>query len=296
MIWQRLRYFGRETGLSLIRNIGMTIAVILTTVVTLVLVGGTLLLNKGIDKGEQEFSGSQAFEIFMLVKADEGQIKGVSEALAADRRVKTSEFISQEAAYERFKSAFGEKNPSLVEATKPEILPTSFIVTPKNAREARTLKTVYEQLPGVDEISLGDASIKQMFDLFGSFKNIFLYSAIALGVSSVALIVIAIRLAMVARRREIEVMKLVGASNTFIRIPFVLEGVLQGVVGAIIAVPTVLYPLREALNDAASNSNSRIMQTVSFSEAIPSAALLCVCAIGVGMVGSIIGLWKFLDV
>lgn len=295
MFFQRVRYFARETGVSIIRNIGMTIAVILTIVVTLLLVGGSLLLNEGIAKGERRFSRSQAVEVFMLVKADDAQIKSVNAALAADQRVKDFRFVSKDQAYARFKAAYSKDQPSIVAATSPSILPTSFIVTPKDAKQASTLAKVYEAMPGVDNVSFGAEAIKKSFGLFRTFSTIFVVSAILLLVSSVALVVIAIRLATVARRREVEVMKLVGASNSFIRVPFLLEGMFQGLVGAAIAIPAVLFPLRTAMNSAARDSAS-VIQAVSLADAAPTAVTLFVAAVVVGIAGSVIGLWRFLDV
>ncbi len=295
MFFQRLRYFARETGVSIIRNIGMTIAVILTIVVTLLLVGGSLLLNEGIAKGEQRFSASQAIEVFMLVKADDAQIKSVNAALASDQRVKSFKFVSKDEAFSRFKAVFNKDQPSLVESTVAADLPTSFIVTPKDAKQAATLSKVYEAMPGVDGVVYGAEAIKKSFGLFRTFSTIFVVSAVLLLVSSVALVVIAIRLATVARRREVEVMKLVGASNSFIRVPFLLEGVFQGLVGAAIAIPAVLFPLRTAMNSAAKDSSS-VIQAVSLADAAPTAITLFVAAVVVGIAGSVIGLWRFLDV
>ncbi|MGB2757145.1 MAG: permease-like cell division protein FtsX, partial [Acidimicrobiia bacterium] len=238
---------------------------------------------------------SQAIEVFMLVKANDAQIKAVNDSLAADRRIKSFRFVTKDEAYKRFENNFGKDQPSLVESTSPDILPTSFIVTPMNAKQASTLESVYEAMPGVDNVAFGAESIRRSFGLFRTFRSIFVVSSILLLISSVALVVIAIRLATVARRREIEVMKLVGASNTFIRVPFLLEGMFQGVIGALIAVPSVLWPLRTALNGAAKDS-SVFIQAVSLTDAIPTAILLFASAVIVGILGSAIGLWRFLDV
>ncbi len=295
MLFQRLRYFARETGTSIIRNLGMTFAVILTVVVTLVLVGGTLLLNQGLQKGESDFAGSQAIEIFMVVKANDAQIKEVEDALAADDRVKQVEFVSKDQALERFAEYFGEKQPAVVETATAEILPASFVVTPKDARQASALVATYQTRPGVEDVVSQDEVLRATFSLFKTFRQIFQWSAGLLLISSIALIVIAIRLAMVARRREIEVMKLVGASNLFIRIPFILEGIFQGLIGAAIAVPSVLFLLRDRLNATVEGSQG-VFQAVELADAIPSAIWLVVAAIAVGVIGSVIGMLRFLDV
>ncbi|MBA2327711.1 MAG: ABC transporter permease [Actinobacteria bacterium] len=231
----KLRYFARETLISLRRNLLMTLAGILTVTVSLVLFGGILLFQKWVDHGTQRWKDGVEFEVFMTVNPTEEQIEEVRQELDSDQRVKRFFFLTKEDAYEEFKRLFADK-PDLVSETSAEALPPSFRVAPQNVEDTQDLKARYSTLAGVDVVITADEAIRDLVDVTGFLRWAFIGLALVLLASALFLIVNTIRLATFARRREIEVMKLVGASNWFVRIPFMLEGLVQGAVGAGMAV------------------------------------------------------------
>jgi len=234
-VGSKLRYFARETLISLRRNLLMTLAGILTVTVSLVLFGGILLFQKWVDHGTQRWKDGVEFEVFMTVNPTEEQIEEVRQELDSDQRVKRFFFLTKEDAYEEFKRLFADK-PDLVSETSAEALPPSFRVAPQNVEDTQDLKARYSTLAGVDVVITADEAIRDLVDVTGFLRWAFIGLALVLLASALFLIVNTIRLATFARRREIEVMKLVGASNWFVRIPFMLEGLVQGAVGAGMAV------------------------------------------------------------
>jgi cell division transport system permease protein len=235
---RRLRYFARETVISLRRNLLMTLAGILTVTVSLLLLGGILLFQTWVDHGTEKWKHGVEFEVYMKTDATEQQIDALRDQLDADRQIKSAKYISQEQAYAEFRRIFKDK-PDLVSSVDPSALPASFRVAPKDVQRTTVLRDKYNSRPGVDEAITADKAIKQLIDITNFLRYMFIAISLILIASSLFLIVNTIRLATFARRREIEVMKLVGASNWFVRIPFMAEGLTQGAVGAGLAVAGV---------------------------------------------------------
>jgi cell division transport system permease protein len=235
---RQLGYFARETLISLRRNLLMTVAGILTVTVSLLLLGGILLFQTWVDHGTEKWKNGVEFEIYMKTDATKQQIDTLRDQLTSDREVKTSKYISKDQAYNDFKRIFRDK-PDLVSSVDPSALPASFRVAPKQVKQTTLLRDKYNSRPGVDEAITADKAIKQLIDITNFLRYMFIAIATILIASSLFLIVNTIRLATFARRREIEVMKLVGASNWFVRIPFMAEGLVQGAVGAGLAVSGV---------------------------------------------------------
>ncbi|HEX4532183.1 MAG TPA: permease-like cell division protein FtsX, partial [Acidimicrobiia bacterium] len=232
-MWTRISYFSRETLVSLRRNVLMTIAGIATVAVSLALFGGILMLSKWVDHGTERIKGGVTLEIFMKVDATDQQIKGVQDALdsakGARGNVKSYRHLTKADAYTEFKRIF-HRNPDLVNSIRARDLPESFRVVPKKAELTETVKGQFSTQQGVDSVTTPGEALKGLIDVTNTVKYIFYFISLVLLASSLFLIVNTIRLATFARRREIEVMKLVGASNWFVRIPFIAEGMVQGLV------------------------------------------------------------------
>jgi cell division transport system permease protein len=235
---RQLAYFARETLISLRRNLLMTAAGILTVTVSLLLLGGILLFQQWVDHGTAKWKHGVEFEIYMKTDATKQQVDTLRDQLHSDRQIKSAKFISKEDAFDEFQRIFKDK-PDLVSSVDPSALPASFRVAPTDVKQTTVLRDKYNSRPGVDEAITADKAIKQLIDITNFLRYMFIAISVILIASSLFLIVNTIRLATFARRREIEVMKLVGASNWFVRVPFMAEGLVQGAVGAGLAVSGV---------------------------------------------------------
>jgi cell division transport system permease protein len=291
----RLQYFSRETLISLRRNLLMTLAGILTVAVSLSLFGGILLLSKWVDHGTEVIKGGVRLEVFMTVNATKQQIADVRTNLEADPQVESFRFLDKAAAYEEFKRIF-RKNPDLVAAADPESLPTSFRIVPKQAEFTNAIKRRFAPQAGVDDVATPEEALRGLLSATRTARWIFIGLSIVLLVSSLFLIVNTIRLATFARRREIEVMKLVGASNWFVRVPFMAEGLVQGLIGAGLAV-AVVVALKIGFDSWFSSPTGFFRDFyVTTSDAVSIAVVVVVLGILIGLVGSLIGLRRFLRV
>ena len=293
-MWTRISYFARETLVSLRRNVLMTIAGIATVAVSLALFGGILMLSKWVDHGTEVIKGGVTLEVFMTVKATDQQIAGVEQALKDDVNVKSYRHLTKADAYREFKRIF-RRNPDLVNSIRAQDLPESFRVVPKRAELTNTVQGEFKTQQGVESVETPGEALKGLIDVTNTVKYIFYFLSVILLASSLFLIVNTIRLATFARRREIEVMKLVGASSWFVRIPFIAEGMVQGVVGAGLAIIAVASLKHWGFDQAFSDPNSFFSQFfVTTGDATWIAIWVLVIGIVIGVIGASIGLRRFL--
>lgn len=292
----RISYFLRETMVSLRRNLLMTIAGVITVAVSLSLFGGVMLLSKWVDHGTERIKNGVSLEIFMEVKATDQQIEDVSKQLGADPDVDHFRYLSKQDAYEEFKRIFADR-PDLVKDITPEALPASFRVAPRTAELTPRVQRTYEPTPGVDEVATPGESLQGLLDATNYTKYIFWTLSGILIASSVFLIVNTIRLATFARRREIEVMKLVGASNWFVRVPFMAEGLVQGLIGAGLAIGAV-FALKLFIFDGPLRDSSFFRDDffVTTGNVFGITVIVGVFGVVIGLLGSAIGLRRFLRV
>ena len=297
-MWTRISYFSRETLVSLRRNVLMTVAGIATVAVSLALFGGILMLSSWVDHGTERIKGGVTLEIFMKVDATKQQISDVRAELDGDKKspatVKSYRHLTKEDAYTEFKRIF-RRNPDLVNSIRPADLPESFRVAPTRAELTDNVQAEFRTKPGVESVETPGEALKGLIDVTRTVKYIFYGISAILLASSMFLIVNTIRLATFARRREIEVMKLVGASNWFVRIPFIAEGMVQGLVGAGLAIIAVLSLKHFGFDQAFNDRNSFFADFfVTTGDATKIAFFVLLVGMIIGVVGATIGLRRFL--
>jgi len=232
-----INYVARETGSNLWRNISLTIASMLTVAVSLSLFGGAQIIYYGIDNATARWKGGIEFIVFMNPTATQDQLDSVQHRLEGSPEVRNVDFVDKAAAYEEFKKLFASQ-PELLDAVDQTAMPPSFKVAPvsSDADVISALGKDFETNPGVREVVFAFDTVRTMQQFSRIVRYVIIGVSLILMAAAALLILNTIRMAMFSRRREIEVMKLVGATNWFIRIPFMLEGLIQGVFGALVAV------------------------------------------------------------
>src|SRR5215216_1414779 len=237
-MFSRLSYIGRETWANLRRNLTLTIAALLTIAVTLTLVGVWLLAQKAVGNTTQRWKGGVEFIVFMKADASQDQIDAVGRDLRDNPQGEPDRlrFCDKQMAYEEFKRLYPD-TPELVNTLTPDMMPTSYRVVPRtdDTTVIEGIGTQFQKKAGVSDVVYAKQAVEWIYTVSNFLRWVFVAVALALIVGSVILIWNTIRTAMFARRREIEVMKLVGATNWFIRIPFMVEGLIQGLLGAVVA-------------------------------------------------------------
>jgi cell division transport system permease protein len=294
----RFVYFTRETWISLRRNLLMTLAGVMTVAVSLTLFGGIWLAQRLVDHGTSRWKNGVELEIFMNVDANQQQINSVRgdlEDLITAKQVRNYKFLNKADAYSEFKRIFKDQ-PALIESTTQDALPTSFRVAPTRGELTAEVAARFDAVPGVDQVLTPQDQINRIIEVTRYIRYAFFAMAAVLLASSLFLIMNTIRLATYARRREIEVMKLVGASNWFVRVPFMAEGLVQGAIGAGLAFG-VIFGLKVVLSRFVHNRGAALWQGfyVLNWDAIQIGIFVLFIGAVIGMLGSAIGLRRFLD-
>ncbi len=301
-MFSRIGYAVRETWASFRRNLTLTAAAILTSAVSLLLVGTTFLIQRAFENLLVQWRGDVEMIVFVRSDASAEQITLIDSVLRASPTIiDTSKltYLNKAESYEEAKRIF-VGDPVTLSLLTPESIPTQFKVVPlsDDPTLVRSLSDQYRTLPGVEAVALAEDEFQVISTLSNFIRVVTLVMSLVLLVVAVGLIWNTIRTAMFARRREIEVMKLVGATNWFIRVPFMLEGLLQGLLGGIVSCGGLW-----ALNSAWSSGVAGFKPGTGISSLIVpnsylTSVMLILLGIGavVGAVGSAIAATRFLDV
>ncbi len=293
----RVDYIFKETGNNLVRNPSLTIATVLTVAVSLSLLGAALVIQRGVDGLNTRFKDDVEFIVWIKPDAASEQIEAVDRALADSPQVRDHRFVNTEETFTEFQD-FWKDSPEVLAAVAPDQLPTSFRVVPviPDLAVVQALGAEFEGLPGVRAVDYAGEYIKRLNDFTRVASNIMLGAALASAAASALLMYNSIRTALFARRREIEVMRLVGATNWFIRIPFMLEGMIQGVVGAGVSTLAV-FGLNRVIRNLLNTTDFRLFESFALdsTELFPVAMTLLAAGALIGFVGSGVAVTRYLD-
>lgn len=237
-MWSRITYTFREMWASLSRNLTLTAAAVVTSVVSLFLFGLTLLIQQAFDNQLSLWTGGVKMIVYMENGASAETIALVQNELENQPTViQKVTYCDIQCSLDVASKLFAGDEATLQQLNASTI-PSYFAIEPVNKDDnelLRQLRTQFTEYPKVDEVVYPNEQIQVLSQLKNFIGVRTLVMSVVLLLASVLLIWNTIRTAMFARRREIEVMKLVGATNWFIRLPFMLEGLLQGLAGGALA-------------------------------------------------------------
>jgi cell division transport system permease protein len=287
-------YVARETASNLWRNRLMTIAAVLTVAVSLTLVGAALLLRQGSANASGALERGNHVTVWMNPTADKQEINAVGTQLSQ------LTYLHQPCAYWNKARNFAEARKLLpsdvLQATTAAEMPTSYWCTPVQLADATQLITAMRGIPGVRTVTAPLQQIHTEEKVINISKWVCLGIAVVLIVSAAVLILNTIRMAIFARRREVSVMKLVGATNWFIRVPFMLEGLVHGLVGALAAFGAAFF-IRTHLSPFISTSLiTNNNPYVSPHDTVLTGLAIIVVGVVVGAAGSYFAIRRFLAV
>lgn len=289
-----VEYVTKETANNLRRNVLMSSAAVLCVAVSLALVGMALLLKQGVSNATIQWRNGVDLSIYMNVDASPTQTQAVAAELAAMPDVKRFYYVNQDQAYQEFKKMMGG-TPEFVESVKATDLPPSYRVVPRHPELISQIGDRFRSREGVKDVVYGKDAVNALLKITRALQlGLLLFAAVLLLAASL-LILNTIRMAIFSRRREVAVMKLVGATNWFIRIPFMIEGMIQGLLGAVVAFAFV-YSLRNVLSHVVHNNPLFKQLIVTSGEAIGTGVFIVMVGALVGAVGSAVAVSRFLDV
>jgi cell division transport system permease protein len=294
-------YILRETAINLRRNITLTIAAIVTVAVSLALFGSTLLLRQGVENQSARWQDGVQVLVFLQRNITDEQRSALEDSIGKNPEVDSFRYVDVAESNQEARRLF-RGNAAMLQRldADPEMVPPSFRLVPRTTETGtvESLRRQYEGQPGVQAATGETEGVKTVRGVSHFGQLMMLVAAVILLVAALMLILNAIRMATFARRREIEVMKLVGATNWFIRVPFMLEGIIQGLVGGLLAFAAV-WGLDQWMQSAARNPDYDDILggfVASTGEFIWTSGVVVVLGIGIGAAGSGWALSRFLKV
>lgn len=294
----RIDYLAKETGNNLVRNPTLTVATVLTVAVSLALLGASLLIQRGVDHFNTRYKDDVEFIVWMTADAPQENVDAVKSFLDDSLVVRSSNYVNHEATFAEFQTYYADQ-PEVLDLVDPNDLPTSFRVVPEVPDLAliRSLGEEIEALPGVSQVSYAEEYIKQLNDMTNSASRVMIVAAVLSAVASGLLMYNTIRTGLFARRREIEVMRLVGATKWFIRIPFMLEGLLQGLIGAVFSGIAVFGLNKLIASSVSGRENLKLFSSFALDNGQVAVVALILLLVGaaLGSLGAGIAVTRYLD-
>jgi cell division transport system permease protein len=297
----KLDYVVRETTSNLRRNVTLTFAAIMTVGVSLALFGSALLLQAGVENVSARWEDGIELIVFVQREVTDEQRTALEQQFEENPQIESWDYVDLEESRAEARRLF-ERNEAMLQKIEEDedLVPASYRIAPTTAdsQVIDSLARQYASAPGVQRTTSSQEAVQTVSDVTQFSRTAILSVAVGLLVAALMLILNAIRMAMFARRREIEVMKLVGATNWFIRVPFMLEGIIHGLIGSLLALIGVVT-LDRFMERVATNEEYRlILQGFVASRGELTMTLVIVVALGmvIGAAGSGWALSRFLKV
>lgn len=301
----RARFFFSEAFNSLARNWVMSVASVVTVLISMIILGLGIIFFLNFNFVVDDVRGKMGIEVFIKNTATEDEIAELGDRIEAMPEVASVEFIDKDRALEILREDLQAKGKEdMLEALTGNPLPASYKIKLNNEEQIREVASrfyddpVVDNTPGkTDGVRFGEETADRILKV----TNIVVISAVAfvilLTVASVLLISNTIRLSIFARRREIEIMRLVGATSWFIRWPFMIEGMAAGIIGSAAAAAMIIL-LDSLVFDSIADNVSFLLNPDVTSQGVLLAisGVFIVAGAVVGAVGSAMALFRFLRI
>lgn len=288
-----VRHF-KESFKSIGRNSWMTFASVSAVTVTLLLVGISVLIMMNLNKVADDLENDVEIKVFVSLDAEEETIQNLESQISELPGVESTDFSTKEEELTDLVLDFGDEL-SLFEQNNP--LFDVFYVKAVDPQQTQKVATDIAALENIENVEYGKDKIEKLFNFLNGGRYVGLILILALLFTAMFLISNTIRITIVARRREIEIMKLVGATNWFVRIPFILEGMWLGILGSLVPIGLVALLYKEITDFAQPRLSGELFQMLEFTPFIYQvSALILMMGVFIGIWGSFMSMRKFLRV
>lgn len=288
----------RELWYSLRRNPSLFIGTLLTIWVSMSVLGFSLVLRSAVDTATTRWQDGVEFIVFMNPDVTDAETSSIEAKLTSSPEIDRWTFFDKTDAYEEFQNMFRDNDPTL-EAVDVEDMPPSFRIVPLTPESdvVEQLADGFRRSPGVFEVAAAVDRIQDIENGSRGISGFLLFVGFALLLAALLLVYNTIRTTIFARRREVEVMQLVGASNWYIRVPFMIEGVLTGALGGALTLPFFRW-VNDQLGKLGSSDGLALLRNLRSPDETVFWIWVGMTALGavIGMVASVIALSRFLDV
>ena len=298
MKYNRFGYLVGEGFSNVFKNKKSTGASLMIMCATMIIFGVFLILGENINHFVDEIKSEQGFQVFLTTDATEDEIKDVGDKIRAINGVSTVERKTKEDALNTMKEKFGEK-ADLLDGLNKDVFSESYVVTLTDLSMSKKIQNEISQFDNIKKITSSDETISMLINLANGIRIVTGVILILLIVISIFIISNTIKLTVHARRKEISIMKYVGATNSFIRWPFIVEGMVIGIFASIISIVLVggaysIFAEEMVNNELITKLN---ISLVSFKDMLSSIIFVyMLLGMGIGALGSVVSMRKYLRV
>lgn len=286
----RVNYILKEAFTNIGRNALVVLGAILAVFISLTLTFGTLVFGEVVRTNTVQWAEDVRVIAFVRDEVTPQAIADLSTEVESWDEVRDVFFVSKADALDEARVLFANQPAVLrVINENPDIVPASLRIQPEDPKDYSTIVVRLEGTPGLEKVQSAGPAIDAMIALRDGLRIMFWLLALALGVAAVALIANTIHMAIYARREEIEIMRLIGASSWFVRTPFLLEGSLEGLIGGVLAVAFIVIAQQMAV-DRLTDLPEWINLAVNNDFMIERGALVLLFGVLAGLVGSSLSL------
>ncbi|MCP1143782.1 permease-like cell division protein FtsX [Lysinibacillus endophyticus] len=291
------RHF-RESLRSITRNGWMTFASISAVTVTLLLVGVFTIIMMNLNKVADDIENDVEIKVLIEIIDDADKAKAAEDKLMKDIKtisgVEEVVYSSKEQELDLLIEDFGE-DLSLFEQSNP--LRNVLYVKATEPQQTAKVAEKIEKLDNTYQVVYGEGKVEKLFSFLNTSRNIGIVLILGLLFTAIFLISNTIRITIIARKEEIEIMKLVGATNAFVRIPFVIEGMWLGILGSIIPMAVVTIVYYKFYNIVQPKLQGELLQLVDLTPLLYQVnVLILVLGIFIGIWGSFMSVRRFLKI
>ena len=299
MKYNVLSYLIGEGFRNVLKNKKSTGASLMIMCATMIIFGLFFIIGENINHIMNELEMQQGMQVFIKEEATEKEISELGDKIKALSGVNQVEFVSKEDALKQMKEKVGDKQFLLSGYDENNPFPASYVVTLTDLKESDNVQKEIETFDNIKSIQKRGDTVNALLRAANFVRILSGAILILLVVISIFIIANTIKLTVHARRREISIMKYVGATNNFIRWPFIVEGIIIGVVAALISIMLlgVLYNVVSNKILSIAGSNIRNISLLTFSDMFTLIIVVYLAlGIGIGTLGSMISMRKYLDV
>lgn len=284
---------------NVFKNKKSTFSAILVMCISMLVFGLFFIIGENVNHVMNTVESSQEIQVFVKNDATDEEITKVGEQLQQIEGVNKITFVSKDEALDIMQEKVGEKSYLLAGYEKNNFLPASYKVTLTDLKLASKVESQINQLDNIKRITSSNETITKLIGIANGVRIVTAAILIALIIGSIFIIANTIKLTVYARRREISIMKYVGATNSFIRWPFIVEGMIIGIISAGISILLVggIYKVVAAKLMESSLITSLGITLVGFSDMFTLIILVYLAlGIGIGVIGSALSMRKYLEV
>ena len=298
MKYNRLGYLIGEGFSNVFKNKKSTMASIIIMCATMIIFGLFLIIGENVNHFVDNLKLQQGFQVFMKEDATQEEMDKVKEDIRALDGISTIEFVSKEQGLNTMKEKLKDEK-GVLDGFNVQRIKASYIVKVTDLERSKTIQSEVEKIDNVVKITNSNETAMKLISIAKVIR-------IATGVILLLLIIIStfiisntIKLTVHSRRKEISIMKYVGATNSFIRWPFIVEGIVIGIISSIISIIIVGGTYNIITTKMAESDFIRVMgmNLVGLNEMLTSIILVyLILGIGIGTVGSVVSMRKYLKV